>query len=272
MLIDTEKPNIRVHFTGPTQKIHMRLCRLVGQAVADFSMIEPGDTVMVCLSGGKDSYAMLDVLLSMQLRAPVSYQLIAVNLDQKQPGFPEQVLPEYLTKLGVPFHIEEQDTYSVVKELIPEGKTTCSLCSRLRRGILYGLADKLGATKIALGHHRDDMMETMVLNMFFNGALKSMPPKLRSDDGKHVVIRPLAYVRETDLATYATLRNFPVIPCDLCGSQENLKRQEVKALLRDWESRYPGSGDSIFSALTNVRPSQLLDRNLFDFSSLARSE
>jgi tRNA 2-thiocytidine biosynthesis protein TtcA len=235
-------------------------------------MIEPGDTVMVCLSGGKDSYAMLDVLLSMQLRAPVSYQLIAVNLDQKQPGFPEQVLPEYLTKLGVPFHIEEQDTYSVVKELIPEGKTTCSLCSRLRRGILYGLADKLGATKIALGHHRDDMMETMVLNMFFNGALKSMPPKLRSDDGKHVVIRPLAYVRETDLATYATLRNFPVIPCDLCGSQENLKRQEVKALLRDWESRYPGSGDSIFSALTNVRPSQLLDRNLFDFSSLARSE
>jgi len=270
MLQDTQEPIIKIHFSGPTQKIHMRLCRLVGQAVADFSMIEAGDTVMVCLSGGKDSYAMLDVLLSMQSRAPISYQLIAVNLDQKQPGFPEHVLPEYLKKLGVPFHIEEQDTYSIVKELIPEGKTTCSLCSRLRRGILYGLAEKLGATKIALGHHRDDLIETMVLNMFFNGALKSMPPKLRSDDGKHVVIRPLAYVRETDLANYAALRKFPIIPCDLCGSQENLKRQEVKALVKDWESRYPGSGDSIFSALTNVRPSQLLDRRLFDFSSFTR--
>jgi len=269
----SERPTqiVRLIGTGSTQKLHLRLCRLVGQAVADFSMIEDGDTVMVCVSGGKDSYGMLDVLLSMQSRAPISYSLIAVNLDQKQPGFPEQVLPDYLTKLGVPFHIEEQDTYSIVKEKTPEGKTTCSLCSRLRRGILYGLADKLGATKIALGHHRDDMVETMVLNMFFNGALKSMPPKLRSDDGRHIVIRPLAYVREADLASYATLRDFPIIPCDLCGSQENLKRQEVKVLLKDWETRYPGSGDSIFAALTNVRPSQLLDRNLFDFSSFTRT-
>jgi len=269
----SERPTqiVRLIGTGSTQKLHLRLCRLVGQAVADFSMIEDGDTVMVCVSGGKDSYGMLDVLLSMQSRAPIAYSLIAVNLDQKQPGFPEHVLPDYLTRLGVPFHIEEQDTYSIVKEKTPEGKTTCSLCSRLRRGILYGLADKLGATKIALGHHRDDMMETMVLNMFFNGALKSMPPKLRSDDGRHIVIRPLAYVREADLASYATLRDFPIIPCDLCGSQENLKRQEVKALLKDWETRYPGSGDSIFAALTNVRPSQLLDRHLFDFSSFTRT-
>jgi len=271
MLRETQERIIKSNFTGPTQKMHLRLCRLVGQAVADFSMIEAGDTVMVCLSGGKDSYAMLDVLLSMQSRAPVSYQLIAVNLDQKQPGFPEHILPDYLTKLGVPFHIEEQDTYSVVKELIPEGKTTCSLCSRLRRGILYGVAEKLGATKIALGHHRDDMMETMVLNMLFNGTLKAMPPKLRSDDGKNIVIRPLAYVREAELASYAALRKFPIIPCDLCGSQENLKRQEVKAMLKDWESRYPGSGDSMFAALTNVRPSHLLDRQLFDFSSFERT-
>ncbi len=271
MFQDTEERLIKIHFTGSTQKLHLRLCRLVGQAVADFSMIEDGDTVMVCLSGGKDSYGMLDILLSMQARAPISYTLIAVNLDQKQPGFPEHILPSYLTKLGVPFHIEEQDTYSIVKELIPEGKTTCSLCSRLRRGILYGLAEKLGATKIALGHHRDDMMETALLNLLFNGALKAMPPKLRSDDGKHVVIRPLAYVRESDLARYGELRDFPIIPCDLCGSQENLKRQEVKALLKDWGNRYPGSGDSMFAALTNVRPSHLLDRQLFDFSSIDRS-
>ena len=270
MLSETPSQIIRLNFTGPTQKLHTRLCRLVGQAVADFTMIEDGDTVMVCLSGGKDSYGMLDILLSMQSRAPVSYTLVAVNLDQKQPGFPEHILPDYLTKLGVPFHIEEQDTYSVVKDLIPEGKTTCSLCSRLRRGILYGVAEKLGATKIALGHHRDDMMETMLLNLLFNGALKTMPPKLRSDDGKHVVIRPLAYVREGDLARYGELRDFPIIPCDLCGSQENLKRQEIKALLKDWESRYPGSGDSVFAALTNVIPSHLLDRELFNFESLQR--
>ena len=271
MLPHAQESLIKVNFTGPTQKLHMRLCRLVGQAIADFQMIEAGDTVMVCLSGGKDSYGLLDVLLSIQSRSPVPYSLIAVNLDQKQPGFPEHILPDYLRKLGVPFHIEEQDTYSVVKEMIPEGKTTCSLCSRLRRGILYNVAEKLGATKIALGHHRDDMVETMVLNMLFNGTLKAMPPKLRSDDGKHVVIRPLAYVRETELARYADLRKFPLIPCDLCGSQENLKRQEVKALLKDWENRYPSSGDSVFAALTNVVPSHLLDRHLFDFSSLASS-
>lgn len=256
------------HLTGSSEKLHTRLCRMVGQAVADFNMIEAGDKVMVCLSGGKDSYAMLDVLMSMQSRAPVSYELIAVNLDQKQPGFPEHVLPDYLTRLGVPFHIEERDTYSVVKRLIPEGETTCSLCSRLRRGILYGLAERLGATKIALGHHRNDMMETLLLNMLFNGTLKSMPPKLRSDDGRHVVIRPLAYVKEADLARYAEMRNFPIIPCDLCGSQENLKRKEVKALLQDWEIRYPGSGDSVFAALSRVIPSHLLDRQLFDFETV----
>ncbi|MCB9775887.1 MAG: tRNA 2-thiocytidine(32) synthetase TtcA [Nitrospiraceae bacterium] len=256
------------HLTGSSEKLHTRLCRMVGQAVADFNMIEEGDKVMVCLSGGKDSYAMLDVLMSMQSRAPVSYELIAVNLDQKQPGFPEHVLPDYLTRLGVPFHIEERDTYSVVKRLVPEGETTCSLCSRLRRGILYGLAERLGATKIALGHHRNDMMETLLLNMLFNGTLKSMPPKLRSDDGRHVVIRPLAYVKEADLARYAEMRNFPIIPCDLCGSQENLKRKEVKALLQDWDIRYPGSGDSVFAALSKVIPSHLLDRQLFDFETV----
>jgi len=270
MIHETQEHIIKINFSGPTQKLHTRLCRLVGQAVADFTMIEAGDIVMVCLSGGKDSYAMLDILLSMQSRAPVSYSLIVVNLDQKQPGFPEHILPDYLTKLGVPFHIEERDTYSVVKAVIPEGKTMCSLCSRLRRGVLYGVAEKLGATKIALGHHRDDMMETMLLNLLFNGTLKGMPPKLRSDDGKHVVIRPLAYVREAELARYAALRDFPIIPCDLCGSQENLKRQEVKTLIKDWESRYPGSGDSVFAALSNVIPSHLLDRRLFDFSSLSR--
>ena len=270
MIHETQEHIIKINFSGPTQKLHTRLCRLVGQAVADFTMIEAGDIVMVCLSGGKDSYAMLDILLSMQSRAPVSYSLIAVNLDQKQPGFPEHILPDYLTKLGVPFHIEERDTYSVVKAVIPEGKTMCSLCSRVRRGVLYGVAEKLGATKIALGHHRDDMMETMLLNLLFNGTLKGMPPKLRSDDGKHVVIRPLAYVREAELARYAALRDFPIIPCDLCGSQNNLKRQEVKTLIKDWESRYPGSGDSVFAALSNVIPSHLLDRRLFDFSSLSR--
>lgn len=258
----------KTHLTGSAQKLHTRLCRLVGQAVADFTMIEDGDTVMVCLSGGKDSYGMLDILLSMQSRAPVSYTLIAVNLDQKQPGFPAEVLPTYLTGLGVPFHIEEQDTYSVVKRVIPEGETTCSLCSRLRRGILYGLADKLGANKIALGHHRDDMIETFVLNLFFSGTLKTMPPKLRSDDGRHVVIRPLAYVREAELMQYSELKQFPIIPCDLCGSQENLKRKEVKGLLRQWEERYPGSNDSLFGSLSNVVPSHLLDHRLFRFDDL----
>ncbi|MCA9499198.1 MAG: tRNA 2-thiocytidine(32) synthetase TtcA [Nitrospira sp.] len=260
------------HRNGSSGKLHTRLCRLVGQAVADFDMIEGGDKVMVCLSGGKDSYAMLDVLMSMQSRAPVSYELIAVNLDQKQPGFPEHVLPDYLTRLGVPFHIEERDTYSVVKRLIPEGETTCSLCSRLRRGILYGLAERLGATKIALGHHRNDIMETLLLNLLFNGTLKSMPPKLRSDDGQHVVIRPLAYVKEAELARYAELRNFPIIPCDLCGSQENLKRKEVKALLQEWDTRYPGSGDSMFAALSKVIPSHLLDRQLFDFETFRQPD
>lgn len=262
----------KMNLPGSVQKLHTRLCRLVGQAVADFTMIEDGDTVMVCLSGGKDSYGMLDILLSMQSRAPVSYKLIAVNLDQKQPGFPADVLPTYLREIGVPFHIEERDTYSVVKRVIPEGETTCSLCSRLRRGILYGLADKLGANKIALGHHRDDMIETFVMNLFFSGTIKSMPPKLRSDDGRHVVIRPLAYVRESDLAHYAGLRQFPIIPCDLCGSQENLKRKEVKVLLRQWEEQYPGSGDSLFGALSNVVPSHLLDHRLFEFQDLRSTD
>lgn len=272
MLQDIQPIQPLSHLTGSSEKLHTRLCRMVGQAVADFNMIEGGDKVMVCLSGGKDSYAMLDVLMSMQSRAPVSYELIAVNLDQKQPGFPEHVLPDYLTRLGVPFHIEERDTYSVVKRLIPEGETTCSLCSRLRRGILYGLAERLGATKIALGHHRNDMMETLLLNMLFNGTLKSMPPKLRSDDGQHVVIRPLAYVKEAELARYAEMRNFPIIPCDLCGSQENLKRKEVKALLQEWDTRYPGSGDSVFAALSKVIPSHLLDRQLFDFETFREFE
>lgn len=272
MLQDIQSIQPLSPLTGSSEKLHTRLCRMVGQAVADFSMIEEGDKVMVCLSGGKDSYAMLDVLMSIQSRAPVSYELIAVNLDQKQPGFPGQVLPDYLTRLGVPFHIEERDTYSVVKRLIPEGETTCSLCSRLRRGILYGLAERLGATKIALGHHRNDMMETLLLNMLFNGTLKSMPPKLRSDDGQHVVIRPLAYVKEAELARYAEMRNFPIIPCDLCGSQENLKRKEVKALLQEWDTRYPGSGDSMFAALSKVIPSHLLDRQLFDFETFREPE
>jgi tRNA 2-thiocytidine biosynthesis protein TtcA len=265
MLQDIQGIQPLSRLTGSTEKLHTRLCRLAGRAVADFSMIEEGDRVMVCLSGGKDSYGMLDILLSLQSRAPVPYDLIAVNLDQKQPGFPEHVLPGYLTTVGVPFHIEERDTYSVVKRVIPEGETTCSLCSRLRRGILYGLADRLGATKIALGHHRNDILETLLLNLLFNGTLKGMPPKLRSDDGRHVVIRPLAYVKEAELARYAELRNFPIIPCDLCGSQENLKRKEVKALLQEWDTRYPGSGDSMFAALSKVVPSHLLDRHLYDF-------
>jgi tRNA 2-thiocytidine biosynthesis protein TtcA len=253
---------------GAVEKVHVRLCRLVGQAISDYAMIEEGDVVMVCLSGGKDSYALLDVLLSMRRRSPVRFDLIAVNLDQKQPGFPAHVLPDYLSGLGIPFHIETRDTYSIVKRLIPEGETTCSLCSRLRRGHLYRIAGELGATKIALGHHRDDILETLLLNLFFSGKLKAMPPKLRSKDGRHIVIRPLAYVRERELARYAELKAFPIIPCDLCGSQSDLKRRQVKAMLADWDRRFPGSNDSLFAALSNVAPSLLLDRRLFDFPAL----
>jgi tRNA 2-thiocytidine biosynthesis protein TtcA len=249
-------------------KLHKRLCRLVGQAIGDFNMIGEGDKVMVCLSGGKDSYALLDILLTLRQRAPINFDIIAVNLDQKQPNFPAHVLPEYLTRLGVPFHIETQDTYSIVKRVVPEGKTTCALCSRLRRGILYRVADELGATKIALGHHRDDIMETFFLNMFFGAKLKGMPPKLQSDDGKHIVIRPLAYVKEADTTRYAEVKQFPIIPCDLCGSQENLQRKQIKAMLREWEKKFPGRVDNIFSALSTVTPSHLMDRNLFGFADL----
>jgi tRNA 2-thiocytidine biosynthesis protein TtcA len=249
-------------------KLHKRLCRLVGQAIGDFNMIEAGDRVMVCLSGGKDSYALLDILLKLRQRAPIDFEIIAVNLDQKQPNFPAHILPAYLTTLGVKFHIENQDTYSIVKRVVEEGKTTCALCSRLRRGILYRVADELGATKIALGHHRDDILETFFLNMFFGGKLKSMPPKLQSDDGRHIVIRPLAYVKEADTIRYAEVKGFPIIPCDLCGSQENLQRKQIKGMLRDWEKKFPGRVDSIFSALSTVVPSHLLDKDLFPFGGL----
>ena len=250
-------------------KLHKRLCRLVGQAIGDFKMIEEGDKVMVCLSGGKDSYAMLDILMTLRERAPISFDIIAVNLDQKQPNFPAHVLPDYLSKLGIAFHIENQDTYSIVKRVIPEGKTTCSLCSRLRRGILYRVADELGATKIALGHHRDDIMETFFLNMFFGSKLKGMPAKLQSDDGKHIVIRPLAYVSEEDTERYAALKKFPIIPCDLCGSQENLQRKQIKGMLREWEKKFPGRVENIFSSLSTVVPSHLMDRSQFNFADLA---
>ncbi|MES2831821.1 MAG: tRNA 2-thiocytidine(32) synthetase TtcA [Pseudomonadota bacterium] len=250
-------------------KLHKRLCRQVGQAIGDFNMIEAGDRVMVCVSGGKDSYALLDILMTLKQRAPIDFEIVAVNLDQKQPNFPEHVLPEYLHALGVPFHIENQDTYSIVKRVVEEGKTTCALCSRLRRGILYRVADELGATKIALGHHRDDILETFFLNMFFGGKLKSMPPKLQSDDGRHIVIRPLAYVKEADTSRYADIKQFPIIPCDLCGSQENLQRKQTKAMLRDWDKKFPGRVDSIFSALSTVVPSHLMDRDLFGFRQLA---
>ncbi|HEY1393991.1 MAG TPA: tRNA 2-thiocytidine(32) synthetase TtcA [Methylibium sp.] len=249
-------------------KLSKRLHRLVGQAIGDYNMIEPGDKVMVCLSGGKDSYGLLDILLNLKARAPLHFDIVAVNLDQKQPGFPEHVLPDYLTKLGVPFHIENQDTYSIVKRLVPEGKTMCSLCSRLRRGILYRVASELGATKIALGHHRDDMLQTFFLNMFFGAKLKGMPPKLVSDDGKHVVIRPLAYVPEHDLEAWAAHRAFPIIPCTLCGSQENLQRKQIKAMLRDWEKKHPGRIENMFSALQSVVPSHLMDRNLYPFGTV----
>lgn len=249
-------------------KLAKRLRRQVGEAIADFSMIEKGDRIMVCLSGGKDSHGLLDVLLSLREKAPVEFELIAVNLDQKQPGFPAHVLPEYLRSRGVPFRIEEQDTYSVVKRVIPEGKTMCSLCSRLRRGVLYRVATELGATKIALGHHRDDILATFFLNLFNGGQLKAMPAKLVSDDGRHVVIRPLAYVSEADLAAYADAKRFPIIPCTLCGSQDNLQRKTVGEMLREWERRHPGRIESIVRALSEVRPSHLLDRKLFDFTNL----
>ncbi|WP_404361983.1 tRNA 2-thiocytidine(32) synthetase TtcA [Marinobacter sp.] len=248
-------------------KLQKRLRREVGQAIADFSMIEAGDKVMCCLSGGKDSYAMLDVLMALQKSAPVRFELIAVNLDQKQPGFPEHILPEYLAALGIEYHIIEKDTYSIVKDKIPEGKTTCGLCSRLRRGILYNFAEDHGVTKIALGHHRDDMLETLFLNMFHGGRLKTMPPLLHSDDGRNVVIRPLAYCREKDLVRYAALREFPIIPCNLCGSQQNLQRQVVKEMLQNWDRQHPGRLEGMFRAICNVEPSHLADPKLYDFSA-----
>jgi tRNA 2-thiocytidine biosynthesis protein TtcA len=249
-------------------KLQKRLRRNVGNAIADYNMIETGDKIMVCLSGGKDSYAMLDVLISLQRNAPVSFELVAVNLDQKQPGFPEEVLPGYLEQQNVPFYILEKDTYSIVKEVIPEGKTTCGLCSRLRRGNLYSFANEIGATKIALGHHRDDIVETLFLNMFFNGSMKAMPPKLLSDDRQNVVIRPLAYCKEKDLQSYAGYKEFPIIPCNLCGSQDKLQRVQVKKMLADWEREYPGRIETIFRSIRNVSPSQLADTELFNFSDL----
>jgi tRNA 2-thiocytidine biosynthesis protein TtcA len=254
----------KTHFN----KLQKRLRRNVGNAIVDYNMIEQGDRVMVCLSGGKDSYGMLDILLSLRQSAPVEFELIAVNLDQKQPGFPEEVLPDYLSALGVPYYILEKDTYSIVRELIPEGKTTCGLCSRLRRGSLYGFAQEIGASKIALGHHRDDIVETLFLNMFFNGKLKAMPPKLLSDDRNNVVIRPLAYCKEKDLERYARYKSFPIIPCNLCGSQENLQRVQIKNMLAGWEREYPGRTESIFRSICNIAPSQLGDTALFDFASL----
>lgn len=266
-LQDTQKEKKLVYNLNKLQK---RLRRNVGNAIADFNMIEDGDKVMVCLSGGKDSYTLLDILLNLKLSAPIHFDIVAVNLDQKQPGFPEHVLPAYLDSIGVEYKIVEENTYGIVKEKIPEGKTTCSLCSRLRRGILYRTATELGATKIALGHHRDDMLETLFLNMFYGGKIKSMPPKLISDDGKQIVIRPLAYCKEKDIEKYSIAKNFPIIPCNLCGSQPNLQRQVVKEMLQTWDRQYPGRIETMFSALQNIVPSHLCDPNLFDFKGIQR--
>ncbi len=258
----TEKERIDLN------KLSKRLMREAGRAIGDYNMIEQGDRVMVCLSGGKDSYSMLDILMTLRSRAPIDFEIIAVNLDQKQPGFPAEVLPNYLTNLGIPFHIETEDTYSIVKRLIPEGKTTCSLCSRLRRGVLYRVAGELGATKIALGHHRDDILATFFLNLFYGAKMKTMPPKLVSDDGRNTVIRPLAYIPETDLIAYSDWKQFPIIPCNLCGSQENLKRQEIGRMLAEWDKKDPRRAWNTFKALANIAPSHLMDRNLFDFAGL----
>jgi tRNA 2-thiocytidine biosynthesis protein TtcA len=260
--VDTRKGRLEFN------KLRKRLRRQVGKAIADFGLIESGDRVMVCISGGKDSHAMLEILMALRGSAPIDFEIVAVTLDQKQPGYPEEVLPRYLETLDIPYYILERDTYSVVRSVIPEGKTTCGLCSRLRRGTLYGFADQIGASKIALGHHRDDIVETLFLNLFFGGKLKAMPAKLKSDDGRHVVIRPLAYCKESDLARYASEMDFPIIPCNLCGTQENLQRQEIKKMLQDWERSYPGRTETIFRALGNVAPSHLMDRALFDFDGL----
>ena len=265
--VDTASKAAGIKIEREQHKLEKRLCREVGRAITDFNMIEEGDKIMVCMSGGKDSYTLLDILLKMQRRAPVKFELVAVNLDQKQPGFPEHVLPEYLNGLGVPFHIETQDTYSVVKRVIPEGKTTCGLCSRLRRAILYKVADQLGCTKIALGHHRDDILQTLLLNMFYGGRIKGMPPKLVSDDGRHVVIRPLAYVPEKDTARWAQAQNFPIIPCNLCGSQDGLQRVAVGEMLREWEKKHPGRIENMFRAMQNVVTTHMLDPKLHDFKN-----
>ena len=264
----TAEKTAQIKIEHENHKLEKRLCRQVGEAIVDYNMIEEGDKVMVCMSGGKDSYAMLDILMKLRERAPINFEIIAVNLDQKQPNFPAEILPNYLKSLGIQYHIEEQDTYSIVKRVIPEGKTTCGLCSRLRRGILYRVADELGATKIALGHHRDDILETLMLNMFYAGKLKGMPPKLRSDDGKHIVIRPLAYVPEKLLERYAADMNFPIIPCDLCGSQPNLQRQVMKEMLREWEKKHPGRVENLFRSMHHIVPSHLMDGEAFDFKNL----
>ncbi|BFN31379.1 tRNA 2-thiocytidine(32) synthetase TtcA [Vibrio harveyi] len=260
--VDTRKETLEFN------KLQKRLRRHVGNAITDYNMIEEGDVVMACISGGKDSFAMLDILLNLQKAAPIKFEVVAVNLDQKQPSFPEHILPDYFETLNIPYYIVDKDTYSIVKEKVPEGKTTCGLCSRLRRGTLYSFAEKIGATKLALGHHMDDIVETMFLNMFHGSRLKAMPPKLRSDDGRNVVIRPLTYCREKDLIKYAEHKEFPIIPCNLCGSQENLQRQSIKAMLIDWDKKTPGRVEAIFKSIQNVSPSQLADRELFDFENL----